>query len=219
MICARLPSQAAFCATRLLYHVRFDLSRGFWKVFQKFFAVLSNQPSTSRRKCPIIISHLLDFVKRFFKSFSTFFVIFFREAPFQKRPAIISHLLDFVKGFFKSFSNFFHALSWSLGACPVPCLRASRSVLAYYSTSLPVCQEVFVNFFAFGSLGSLAWFCRRFVVQFRQYACRLDRFCGGETQRNARSRVFPSIDFGHFSYNRSCKLITSKPSRRAYAYV
>ena len=113
MICARFPSQAAFGATSLLYHIRFDLSRGFSKVFSKFFNFFSSL--ASRRKCPTIISHLFSFVKRFFKSFFNFFRDLFGGLLFAKQLAYcITSLLfcqEVFQKFFQLFSRYFVSLS------------------------------------------------------------------------------------------------------------
>ena len=161
----RVPSQAAFDATSLLYHIRFDLSRGFWKVFEKLFSrSFRNLVLAVRRKCPTIISHLFSFVKRFFESFFNFFRDPFgclSEAwPSQKRSAIISHLFPFVKRFSKSFSTFFAIFS--------RVRSLSRGQLAHYSTFMLPCQGGFWNFFLFGSFGGLAQCGWSRLVQHRQ---------------------------------------------------
>ena len=113
MICARLPSQAAFGATSLLYHIRFDLSRGFSKVFSQNFQLFPSL--ASRRKCPTIISHLFPFVKRFFKSFFNFFRDLFGGSLFAKQLAYYITSLSFCQEvfqkFFQLFSRYFVSLS------------------------------------------------------------------------------------------------------------
>ena len=114
MICAN-PwfASAAFCATRLLYHIRFDLSRGFAKVFSTFFRGF--QPLA----CPFsfsaevfdIISRSLVFVKRFLKDFFNLFRDILSSVPSAFASLIgswiISHPLAFVKRVFKDFFNLF----------------------------------------------------------------------------------------------------------------
>ena len=75
-------------------------------VFEKFLKIFEAFRLTLA-KCPTIISHSLDFVKRFLESFSNFFVIFVRVSLSQNSRIIISHPLAFVKRFSKSFLNFF----------------------------------------------------------------------------------------------------------------
>ena len=76
---------AAFSAACLLYHIRFPLSRGFLKLFLSFFldrfAIAWLCLSDS-----FIISHPLSFVKRFFKTFLSFF----RTACFRTFRAAVS---------------------------------------------------------------------------------------------------------------------------------
>ena len=128
----------------------------FEKFFEVFFKLLFKPLSNLRRKCPTIISHLFLFVKRFLKSFSKIFVIFGILCFSQSDPISISHLFSFVKRFFKSFSTFFDLRSGPVRLPSLAFPRRSRSVLAYYSTSSSNCQEVFFNFFHFGSLGTLS---------------------------------------------------------------
>ena len=160
MICARSSSQAAFGATSLLYHIRFDLSRGFWKVFWKFSRFFSNRSLTARRKCPTIISHLFPFVKRFFKSFFNFFRDPFGMLPFGKRPAYyitsLSVCQEVSRKFFNLFRDSFGVSLHRPTASFASPAGASRSVLAYYSTSPSNCQGVFFNFFYFGTFGTLS---------------------------------------------------------------
>ena len=107
MICASLWLAAAFCATCLLYHIRFVLSRGFWKVFWSFFKLLFKPLSNLRRKCPTIISHLFLFVKRFLKSFSKIFVIFSGSFAFRKATRLVYHIsFHLSRGFSKVFQLF-----------------------------------------------------------------------------------------------------------------
>ena len=77
MICPSFDFFAAFGATWLLYHILNRLSRGFWKVFSKIFAVflLVRQPVVRAAvRQPLfdslhIIALLFPFVNRFFESF------------------------------------------------------------------------------------------------------------------------------------------------------
>ena len=95
----------------------------------------------------IIIPHPWPFVKRFLKSFLSFFQELFSTAfqPERKCLSIIPHSLAFVKRFFKSFfKNFFNRFS------------AGAEVPKYYITSSRVCQEVFQKFFQLFS-----WFFSR----------------------------------------------------------
>ena len=58
----------------------------------------------------VIISHLFEFVKRFFKLFQSFlnFLVEFSRSDFLSESLfIISHFLELVKRFFKLFSKFF----------------------------------------------------------------------------------------------------------------
>ena len=68
----------------------------------------------------VIISHLFEFVKRFFKLFSKFFsnhLGSFKRSDFLFESFyIISHCLSFVKRFSKLFSKFF--VTFSLSLCP-----------------------------------------------------------------------------------------------------
>ena len=94
-----------------------------------------------------IISHRFRFVKGFFKSFLKTFSTTFQ--PERKCPSIISHPLAFVKRFFKSFFNFFRdSFRGRLSRSP------ARWQLAYYSTFVFICQQVFAKFFRFGEGGS-----------------------------------------------------------------
>ena len=77
-------------------------------VFEKFFKKIFEAFRLALAKCPTIISHSLDFVKRFLESFfQTFSWFFVRASLSQNSRIIISHPLAFVKRFLKSFSNFF----------------------------------------------------------------------------------------------------------------
>ena len=104
----------AFHATFSLYHIRFDLSRGFAKVFFNFFR--DSQPLA----CPFgfsaevfdIISRSLVFVKRFFKSFFNLFRDILSCCSIGQSLSIAaladsSHIIalpsSFVKGVFKTF--------------------------------------------------------------------------------------------------------------------
>ena len=157
MICASLWLAAAFCATCLLYHIRFVLSRGFWKVFWSFFQasfLTAFQPPAEVPDYYITsLSFCQEVFEKFFKNFCGFFGILCFS---QSDPISISHLFSFVKRFFKSFSTFFDLRSGSVRLPSLAFPRCSRSVLAYYSTSSSNCQGVFFNFFHFGSLGTLS---------------------------------------------------------------
>jgi hypothetical protein len=105
--------------------------------------------------CPLseglfIISHPLAFVKGFFKTFLSFFQPLFSSE--RMCPNSIPHSLAFVKRFFKSFFNFF------CGFFSAPSFasffKSAVSQLAYYSTSLSFCQQVFAKFFRFGEASS-----------------------------------------------------------------
>ena len=74
--------------TYILYHTFVILSRGFWKVFQKFLVVYCSARFSPRRSiCAnllglfprlltvYIIPHFCDFVKRFFKTFWKIFSV------------------------------------------------------------------------------------------------------------------------------------------------
>ena len=160
MICARSFTRKPRFA-RPVYYITFaSICQGvFEKFFKKFFVDLSNRFLNSSCGSARLLYHIFLILSRgFSKVFSTFFVIFLGRSSFQKRPTIISHLLDFVKRFLKSFLKTF---SWfPRGSVPGPLafgLRgASRSVLAYYSTSLGNCQGVFRKFFHFGVIVTLS---------------------------------------------------------------
>ena len=165
MICARCSSQAAFCATRLLYHICFDLSRGFWKVFKKFFVVLSNRfLNFSAEALDYYITSLFicqEVFEKFFKNFCDFFEIL----CFRKATRLLYHIsFHLSRGFPKVFFNFFCDFSSCCfptrrihtAAFFAPLVCASRWQPAYYSTSSSNCQGVFFKFFHFGTLGALS---------------------------------------------------------------
>ena len=164
MICASFWLAAAFCATRLLYHIRFDLSRGFWKVFSKFSAVLSNRTVDSSCRSARLLYHIFLILSRgFSKVFSTFFVILRRGSSFRKRPTIISHHLSFVKRFCKSFSTFFVMLSGFLAvtrSAYFASLVVSLHIIAlspsfvkgFFLTFLPLVPSAFCHNFVVGRL-------------------------------------------------------------------
>ena len=133
MICASfLGSLAAFCATRLLYHIRFDLSRGFWKVFWKFFEFFSAAFARFRfpfriSRCALTLYHIFLILSRgfskVFQLFSWYSVVLFPRLGASIRrfnlslvcAALVdsrclvdsSHIIalsfSFVKGFLESF--------------------------------------------------------------------------------------------------------------------
>ena len=86
-----------------------------------------------------ILSHLISFVKLFFKLFSKFFELRFQFVALLSSSTILSHLISFVKSFFKLFSKFFSFVSvFSL---------LSRA-LGNNTTALSICQHFFTSFFA-----------------------------------------------------------------------
>ena len=124
MICESFDSASRF-ARPVYYITSVSVCQGvFEKFFENFFKFFSH-PLANPAEVFDIISHLFPFVKRFFKSFSTFFVIFC-PAVFELliHPAVLSpahvrssltacclvdslHIIalsfSFVKGFFISF--------------------------------------------------------------------------------------------------------------------
>ena len=161
MICASLRLAAAFCATRILYHIRFDLSRGFWKVFKKFFKALFEPFPLLLERSARLLYHISFRLSRgfwkVFQKFSWFLSGSLLQQGFRKATRLLYHIsFHLSRGFskvFQLFSIFF------FGACPFavpPFRRRSRSMLAYYSTSSPNCQGVFTNFFHFGLIGTLS---------------------------------------------------------------
>ena len=129
-------------------------------VFEKFFKNFSwffrTKPQPLGGSARLLYHIFLILSRGFSKVFSTFFVIFFGKLLFRSARLLYHIFLILSRGFSKVFSTFFMPFRDRSGPVRGPCLSASRAVLAYYSTSLPICQGVFVNFFTFGSLGSLA---------------------------------------------------------------
>ena len=137
---ALLVSSACAVATRLLYHISFRLSRGFWKVFQFFWSSFRSSSFERNVGCQlfsadlVIIPQCFPFVKRFFKSFlKTFFRFAFSlAAPFRisfayalaKSPAKLPNSRDFSLWFLPFFRQ-----------------------LEYYTTSSLFCQYLFAKFF------------------------------------------------------------------------
>ena len=98
--------------TLLLYHIFSSLSRGFSNFFQTFFKVFLNflvelSRSDFLFESLFIISHSLEFVKRFSKLFSKFFELF---CDFLSFRALISDGLYIISPFpakVNPFSQFF----------------------------------------------------------------------------------------------------------------
>ena len=100
--------------------------------------------------------------EKFFKFFSKTFSTAFQ--PERKCLSIIPHSLAFVKRFFKSFFNFFHGIFRSPPLSQFPALKR----LAYYSTFISICQQVFWKFFEFGASGRCAQTKGKPLVQLAQ---------------------------------------------------
>ena len=129
--------------------IRADLS-----AFMPRFARLDYY-TTSSTVCQEVFE---KFFKFFSKTFSTAF------QPERKCLSIIPHPLAFVKRFFKSFFNFFQGIFRSSPLSQFPALKR----LAYYSTFISFCQQVFAKFFEFGASGRFAQTKGKTLVQLAQ---------------------------------------------------
>ena len=125
-------AQAAFCATCILYHIPFYLSRGFSKVSSTFFKALSiRSPCLSAEVPDYYITSLFicqEVFQKFFQLFSWFLSGFF---PFGKRPGYYITSLFVCQEVFQKFFNFFRDLFSGLLA---PCdglFRVSRGRLSF----------------------------------------------------------------------------------------
>ena len=124
------------------------VSQKFFKFFQ-----LSFQNRLTRQSCVrcrsfsnfCIISHLFSFVKRFLKSFWSFFNLSSNRSANSSRDyccllsnfCIIAHLFFFVKRFFKSFSIFFRTFSSNRSINPIRAFRfgfPSTACIVYHTT-------------------------------------------------------------------------------------
>jgi len=115
-------------------------------------SIFNDQPRlhSFRRDSLYIIPQTFPFVNTFFKSFLTFFKVFFKQSRFRGQslfgdPYIIPQSFRFVNTFFKSFYLF------SQGSSAIA-LRLSRRPVGqpiYYITFLHVCQVLFLIFFNF----------------------------------------------------------------------
>ena len=90
------------------YITSFSVCQGVFQKFFKFFQKLFSTAFQPERKCLSIIPHPLVFVKRFFKSFSTFFKVFFarrrsRSSLLSSDSHIIALSFPFVNRFLQSF--------------------------------------------------------------------------------------------------------------------
>ena len=124
MICANHLICCRFCATRLLYHIRFDLSRGFWKVFWIFSSSFRNRFSNRAEVLWYYITSLSicqEVFQKFFQLFSWYSVSLSFRFPLAGT------------------SRWQPLSSWQL---------------AHYSTSPPFCQAVFAKFFRFGVISN-----------------------------------------------------------------
>ena len=100
-------------SARLLYHISFHLSRGFSKVFQLFFVILSG---ASRRFDPLKSARLLYHIslrlsRGFSKVFSTFFAIFSRVRSLSRGQ--LAHYSTFMLHCQGGFWKFFYFGSFS----------------------------------------------------------------------------------------------------------
>jgi len=117
-------------------------------------SIFNDQPRlhSFRRDSLYIIPQTFPFVNTFFKSFLTFFKVFFKQSRSCGQslfgdPYIIPQSFRFVNTFFKSFLSFFPRRLPS-----APCLpRRPVGQPIYYITFLPVCQVLFSYFFQFGA--------------------------------------------------------------------
>ena len=116
--------------------------------------------ATRLRESLSIIPQSFAFVKRFFKTFLSFFNFFFQTLGlgcyrFCGNLDIIPHLLDFVKRFFKSFLKFFQG---------------------FFKTLWCVCRRFCGNLGIIShSLDFVKGFCKSFLKNFKSFFNRLSR--------------------------------------------
>ena len=132
-----------FATACILYHISFRMSRGFRKVFLKFF----------RRSSERLLKPFLSPIG--LRPVGIFCTLIFR------RLIIIPLSVPFVKRFSESFSKFFRWLSFfdkplrirfvrfPSRIRPVAFIKPSFRALDYYTTFRLGCQAFFANFFCF----------------------------------------------------------------------
>ena len=145
MICESFDSASRFA--RPVYYITSVLvCQGVFKKFFEIFFKFFSQPLASPAEVFDIISHLFPFVKRFFKSFLTFFVIFCRDILSCCSPDSLIHPAVLSPARVRS----------SLTAC---CLVDSLHIIAL---SFSFVKGVFISFFTLEFLA----FCHKFGVAF-----------------------------------------------------